>query len=89
MKTCGEPKLVLCEFLNSAFKTHLVQHGIQQHLSCPYTPQQNGCAERKQIHVVETARTLASKVPHQFWVEAFLTAVYLINRLSPVSKPSP
>ncbi|KAB2625768.1 hypothetical protein D8674_017428 [Pyrus ussuriensis x Pyrus communis] len=46
------------EFLSSAFKQHLAQHGIQEHLSCPYTPQQNGCAERKHIHVVETARTL-------------------------------
>lgn len=79
------------EFLSSNFKYHLALHNIQQHLGCPDTPQQNGCAERKQKHVVETARTLfiASKVPRYFWVEAFLTAVYLINKLPPLSKPSP
>ncbi|KAM1674306.1 hypothetical protein ACFX15_039401 [Malus domestica] len=80
-----------CEFISSNFKHHLSLHGIQQQLSCPYTPQQNGCAERKHKHIVETARTLliASQVPHQFWVEAFLTAMYLINRLPPVNKSSP
>lgn len=26
------------EFLSSVFKTHLANHGIQQHLGCPYTP---------------------------------------------------
>ena len=79
------------EFLSSSFQKHITSCGIQHNLSCPHTPQQNGCAERKHRHVVETARTLliASKVPHQFWVEAFLTATYLINRLPPISKPSP
>ncbi|KAM1086604.1 hypothetical protein ACFX2B_012093 [Malus domestica] len=79
------------EFISTQFKQHLSSHGIHQHFSCPYTPQQNECAERKHRHIVETARTLliASQVPHQFWVEAFLTAVYLINRLPPTAKSSP
>ncbi|KAM2558058.1 hypothetical protein TB2_015106 [Malus domestica] len=79
------------EFTSSNLKHHLSFHGIQQQFSCPYTPQQNGCAERKHRHIVETARTLliASQVPHKFWVEGFLTAVYLINRLPPVNKSSP
>lgn len=35
-------------------------------------------------HLVEMVRTLllASQVPHLYWVEAFSTAIYLINRLS-------
>ncbi|BBH05152.1 transposable element gene [Prunus dulcis] len=68
------------------FKVFLHTHGIVQQLSCPHTPEQNGCVERKHRHLVETARTLLveSSVPHSYWVEAFTTAIYLINRL-PIS----
>jgi hypothetical protein len=43
---------------------------------------QNGIAERKHCHVIETARTflISSFVPSHFWSEAIFTAVYLINR---------
>ena len=39
--------------------------------------------ERKHRHVVETSLTLLShsSLPHHFWVDAFETACYLINRL--------
>ncbi|KAM2632205.1 hypothetical protein EV1_022967 [Malus domestica] len=77
------------EFVSSSFKSYLHTHGILHQLSCPHTPEQNGCVERKHRHLVETARTLLvqSHVPHQYWVEAFTTALYLINRL-PISKLS-
>ncbi|EOY17116.1 Cysteine-rich RLK (RECEPTOR-like protein kinase) 8 [Theobroma cacao] len=47
------------------------------------TPQQNGIAERKNRHLLETARALmfTTHVPKHFWGEAVLTASYLINRL--------
>lgn len=74
------------EFTSLQFKVFLHTHGIVQQLSCPHTPEQNGCVERKHRHLVETARTLLveSSVPHSYWVEAFTTAIYLINRL-PIS----
>ena len=51
--------------------------------SCAYTPQQNGVAERKNHHLVETARTLLLhiKAPQRFWGDAILAACYLINRM--------
>ncbi|KAM2607610.1 hypothetical protein TB2_036145 [Malus domestica] len=79
------------EFLSTQFSTFLRDHGISHQLSCPHTPEQNGCAERKHRHLIETARTLlvASQVPHTYWVEAFSTAIYLINRMPTALKCSP
>lgn len=57
--------------------------GILQQVSCPGTPEQNGVAERKHRHIVEMGLTMLfnAKLPLSLWVDAFLTAVYLINRL--------
>ncbi|OMO53069.1 Integrase, catalytic core [Corchorus capsularis] len=41
-----------------ALTEYLAQNGITQHSSCPHTPEQNGCAERKHCHVVETGLAL-------------------------------
>lgn len=55
--------------------------GIVHIVSCPHTPQLNGLAERKHRHIVETSLALLSQdsLPHKFWDDAFITAVYLIN----------
>ena len=49
----------------------------------PKNSEQNGCAEQKHRHIVDTGRTLLhhSQVPNEYWHYAFDTAVYLINRL--------
>ena len=51
--------------------------------SCPYTPKQNGVAERKIGHLMEVARAMmfTSHALKHLWSEALLTAVYLVNRL--------
>jgi len=71
------------EFTNNKFRSHLTCCGIVLRVACPYTPSQNGIAERKHRHVTETGLTLMfhACVPLPLWVEAFSTAVYLINRL--------
>ena len=71
------------EFISNEFKSFLLSEGTLAQLSCPYTPQQNGVAERKHRHIIETTRTLllSSNLPKVFWGEAALTAIYLINRL--------
>lgn len=58
-------------------------HRIKTQYSCPRTSAQNGRAERKHRHIVETCLTLLaqSKVPLKYWPKAFLTAIFLINRL--------
>ncbi|CAN7140793.1 unnamed protein product, partial [Brassica rapa subsp. narinosa] len=71
------------EFISQAFLTHLAKAGIQQRISCPHTPQQNGLSERKHRHLTELGMTMMfhGKVPQQLWVEAFFTANFLINLL--------
>ena len=66
-----------------ALSKHLKEHGINHLIFCPHTPAQNGTAERKHRHIIETALSLLhqSLVPNSFWDEAVCTAVYLINRL--------
>lgn len=62
---------------------YFAQEGITHRVSCPHTSQQNGIAERKHRHIVETGIALLahSSLPLRFWDEAFLTACYLINRM--------
>jgi histone deacetylase 1/2 len=56
--------------------------GISHRVSCPHTHQQNGRAERKHRHLVETGLTLLAhaSMPFRFWSDAFVTASFLINR---------
>ena len=72
------------EYLYGPFSSFMSSHGIFHQSSCAYTPQQNGVAERKNRHLVETAYTLLlpHKVPQCFWRDAILAACYLINRMS-------
>lgn len=71
------------EYFSDSFNSFMKSHGIIHQSSCPHTPQQNGVAERKHRHIVDTARTLLinANAPLKFWGEAVLTAGYLINRM--------
>ncbi|RVW60738.1 Retrovirus-related Pol polyprotein from transposon TNT 1-94 [Vitis vinifera] len=71
------------EYFSAPFTSFISQHGILHQSSCAYTPQQNGVAERKNRHLVETARILLlhSNVPFCFWGNVVLTTCYLINRM--------
>ncbi|CAH9137975.1 unnamed protein product [Cuscuta epithymum] len=74
------------EFDNFQMRQFFNESGIIFQKSCPETPQQNGVAERKHRHLIELARTMliTANLPAQFWVDAVLTATFIINRL-----PSP
>jgi transposase InsO family protein len=71
------------EYSYTPFKNLLAQNGILHRFSCPHTSQQNGVAERKHRHVMDTGLALLAQsgLSIKYWVDAFLTAIYLINRL--------
>jgi hypothetical protein len=71
------------EYTSHPFKQFFTTHGIHHRITCPHTSQQNGIAERKHRYVIETGLALLaqSHLPSKYWVEACLTAVYLINRM--------
>ncbi|RVW87716.1 Retrovirus-related Pol polyprotein from transposon TNT 1-94 [Vitis vinifera] len=72
-----------------SFTQYLTSNGIIHRISCPYTHEQNGLAERKHRHIVEHGIALLAQasLPFKYWDEAFRTSVYLINRLpTPVLK---
>ena len=57
-------------------------YGIQFEYTTPYTPEQNGVAERLNRSLITMARTmlLDAKLPVRFWGDAVATACYLRNR---------
>jgi hypothetical protein len=71
------------EYVNHQFHDYFNLHGILHETSCPQTPQQNGIAERKNRHILETARALLinAHAPSRYWTDAVTTAVHLLNRL--------
>uniref|UniRef100_A0ACD5X227 Uncharacterized protein n=1 Tax=Avena sativa TaxID=4498 RepID=A0ACD5X227_AVESA len=70
------------EFTSKDFDAYCAEHGVQRHLSAPYSPQQNGVVERRNQTVFAMARSMlkARGVPSKFWGEAVTTAVYILNR---------
>ena len=46
------------EFVNSECHKLFTELGILHQRSCPYTPRQNGVAERKHRHLLEVTRAL-------------------------------
>lgn len=71
------------EYTGNALLNFYKQQGITPEFTVPYSPQQNGKAERKNRSLIEMTRCLIgdSQLDKRFWGEAILTANYLQNRL--------
>lgn len=70
------------EYCNINFEKYLSNHGIIHQTSTPYTPQQNGMAERMNRTLVERARCMLffANLEKRYWAEAVAAAAYIINR---------
>ncbi|MCO5549363.1 hypothetical protein L7F22_002833 [Adiantum nelumboides] len=70
------------EYMSGAFKDFSGKKGIKNQCTMPYTPQQNGVAERKNRSLMEMARCMlkAKSLPHKLWMEAVACAAHVLNR---------
>ena len=70
------------EYVNERLSSMLRRCGIKHETTVPYSPQQNGVAERLNRTLVERARSMLmeSHLNVDLWAEAVATAVYLRNR---------
>jgi hypothetical protein len=69
------------KFVSKKFDNFLHECGIQRQTSAPYTPQQNGVAERANRTIMECTKSMirAQGLDLEFWAEAVNTAVYIKN----------
>uniref|UniRef100_A0AAV1UWU0 Integrase catalytic domain-containing protein n=1 Tax=Peronospora matthiolae TaxID=2874970 RepID=A0AAV1UWU0_9STRA len=70
------------EFVNKTTAGICQQNGIVHQRSVSYSPQQNGVAERMNRTIMENARSMLNykDVSTEWWAEAVIAAVNLINR---------
>ncbi|GJY62248.1 retrotransposon protein, putative, ty1-copia subclass, partial [Tanacetum coccineum] len=63
------------------FKEYLGKNGIVQHLTSPYTPQQNGVSERRNRTLLDMVRSMfnLTTLPLSFWDYALESAVRILN----------
>ena len=71
------------EYFTNKMHDFLIHKRIVHQNSCPYTSAQNGVAERKHRHIIETSIALIhqASLPLHFWIDAVATATFLINRM--------
>ncbi|GKE74500.1 retrovirus-related pol polyprotein from transposon TNT 1-94, partial [Tanacetum coccineum] len=70
------------EFGNHELESFCDEKGISQNFSSPYTPEQNGIAERKNITLIEATRTMlnGSVLSKHFWTKVVRIACHTQNR---------
>ena len=49
------------EYFSNKFSRFLDEQEIKQQFTCRYAPQQNGVAERKNMHIAEVVRALMNE----------------------------
>ena len=79
---CGTRPRGTLENTSKEFDGYCRQEGIRRQLTVPYTPKQNGVAQRKNKSNVGAVKAmlLDQSLPFFLWVEACSTVLYLQNR---------
>ncbi|MCO5569701.1 hypothetical protein L7F22_023417 [Adiantum nelumboides] len=68
--------------MSHSFDDYLREQDIRRQITCRYTPQQNGVAERKNRVIAKIARAMMNEMnmPLTYWDEAVYTAVHIMNQ---------
>ena len=71
------------EYVNKNISEFLLIKGIKHQRTVPYSPEQNGAAERRNLTIMNMARTILidAGLKPEFWIFAVRYAVYTQNRL--------
>ncbi|KAE9160380.1 hypothetical protein PF004_g31205 [Phytophthora fragariae] len=71
------------EYTGRLFKEYLSKQGIRHEKTVPYTPQQNGLAERMNQSLVGMAHCMLyhEGIDKKWWAEAVNTSAWIINRI--------
>ena len=71
------------EYLTKQFETYLKSKGTFHQTTVPYSPEQNGIAERMNRTLVESAKAMMNHagLPNCYWAEAIACACYIRNRV--------
>jgi transposase InsO family protein len=69
------------EYVNNNFTSYCTTQGIQMQHIVPYTPQQNGVAERKNhtLKEMDNCMIQSKGLSLKYWVEAINCANYIVN----------
>ena len=70
------------EYTSMSFEEFYSNEGISHEVTSPYALQYNGLAERRNITILDMARSMLKKknMPHMFWGGAVSTVTYILNK---------
>ena len=68
------------DYSSNEFNEFCAKYGIKRQFMIPYTPHQNGVAERKNRIIMGMARCMLDNLPKFLWGEAVSIAIYILNR---------
>lgn len=71
------------EYINKQFESFCAENGVKHQKTAPYSPQQNGKAERMNRTLLDRIRCMLidSELDNSFWAEAMNTATYTLNMI--------
>jgi len=74
------------EYKSNEFKRHCEEFGLQHNIICPYTPQHNEVAKRKNRTIMDMTGSMlkAKGMSNYFWTEVVTRAVYFEKKKSKV-----
>lgn len=75
------------EFNSTEFKKFCEEHGIENEVTAPYTPQYNAFVERRNRTLLDTTMSMLKEknLPDTFWGEEIATSAYVLN-ICPTNK---